>query len=110
MGRTITRLRNQQAGTDRYGNPVFTRTPTAIPGAMFAPERDSGDRVEVGREMVPTKPTLYWLKTHPDIRSDDVLVVDGVEYEVDGIPSAWRDDLSGTDLGGLVVTLRRVEG
>jgi len=110
MGRTITRLRHEQTGTDRYGNPAFERVPTLIPGAMFAPERDSGERIEVGREMVPFKPTLYWLKSHPDIRSDDVLVVDGVEYEVDGIPSAWRDDVSGTDLGGLVVTLRRVEG
>ena len=110
MGRTVTRLRNEQAGVDRYNNPVFERVATDIPGAMFAPERDSTELVEVGRVRVPFKPTLYWLRSHPDVRSDDLLVVDGVTYEVDGIPSVWRDDLSGTDLGGLVVTLKRVEG
>ena len=110
VGRTVTRLRGEQTGVDRYNDPVFDTVETDIPGALFAPERDSGESVEVGRERVPFKPTLYWLKSHPDIVHTDRIRVDGVVYEVDGIPSAWRDDLSGTDLGGLVVTLKRVEG
>lgn len=110
MGRTVTRRRRTASGTDRYGNPTFTTLDTDIPGALFAPERSSEEVVAVGRNMVPSKPTLYWLRDEPDIRRDDVILVDGAVYEVDGIPSVWRDDLSGTDLGGLVVTLKRVEG
>lgn len=112
MARVATRIRREQTGVDRYGDPVFETTELDIPGAMFAPERDrdSTEVVTVGRTTIPSKPTLYWYKTRPDIRADDKLRVDGVEYDVDGIPAPWRDDLGGTDVGGLVVTLKRVEG
>jgi len=109
--RTVTRLREVDAGTtDDYGNPVVTVTEVDIPGAMFAPERDSSEVIEVGRVQVPSKPTLYWYKTRPDITEHDQVRVDGDVYDVDGRPSRWQDDLGGTDVGGLVVTLKRVTG
>lgn len=110
MGRTVTRIRRVASGTDRYNNPTFTTEETNLPGALFAPERDSGEVIQVGRTIVSSKPTLYWFRDWPDVRADDVLRVEGVEYEVDGAPAPWSDDLGGTDVGGLVVTLRRVTG
>jgi hypothetical protein len=110
MGRTVTRLRNEQTGVDRYNNPVFEKVPTDIPGALFAPERSSGEVITVGRVVLTSAPTLYWLKERPDIAADDQIEVDGVVYDVDGKPAAWTDDLGGSDLGGLVVTLKRVTG
>lgn len=109
MARVVTRIRRQQSGVDRYGNPTYTTAELAIPGALFAPERDSTEVITVGSTTLSSKPTLYWLKQHPDITSSDRVRVDGVEYDVDGTPSPWRDDLGGTDVGGLVVTLSRVE-
>lgn len=110
MGRTVTRVRRVESGVDRYGNPTYTTSEVEIPGALFSPERDSSDVIAVGRTTVSSKPTLYWFMEKPDIRPDDVLRVDGLEYEVDGIPSPWSDDLSGGPVGGLVVTLKRVTG
>lgn len=110
MGRMVTRLRGVQTGVDRYNNPVYEVEEADIPGGLFAPERDSQESVEVGRQRVPFKPTLYWLRQHPDIVASDQIRVDGVVYDVDGTPSVWRDDLGGSSLGGLVVTLKRVEG
>jgi head-tail adaptor len=109
MARTVTRIRRQQDGADRYGNATYVETEAEISGAMFAPERDSTEVITVGRTTLSSKPTLYWLKQHPDITSADRMRVDGVEYDIDGIPSPWFDDLGGTDVGGLVVTLSRVE-
>lgn len=109
-GRTVTRLRGEQTGVDRYNQPVLMVVETDIPGALFAPERESAESVEVGRQQVPAKPTLYWLREWPDIVRTDQIRVDGVVYDVDGEPSVWRDDLGGSSLGGLIVTLKRVEG
>lgn len=110
MSRTVTRLRGEETGVDRYGNPVVEVTELDIDGALFAPERDSAESVEVGRQQSPSRPTLYWLRQHPDIVRTDQIRVDGVVYDVDGEPAVWRDDLGGSSLGGLVVTLKRVEG
>ena len=110
MARTVTRLRNEQTGVDRYNNPVYSTVEVDIPGALFSPERDSSDVITVGRTTISSKPTLYWFMEKPDIRADDRLRVDGLEYEVDGIPAPWTDDLSGSAVGGLVVTLKRVTG
>lgn len=106
----VVRLRNEVTGTDRYGNPEYGTTEAALPPALFSPERDSSEVIAVGRVTVSTKPTVYWLKQRPDVRAEDRLRVNGVEYDVDGAPAAWSDDLGGTDVGGLVVTLKRVEG
>ena len=109
MGRTVTRLRNEQTGVDRYNNPVYSTVEADIPGALFDPG-SSGETVTVGRAVLTSTPTLYWLREWPDLVAGDRVRVDGVVYEVEGRPAAWTDDLSGTDLGGLVVTLRAVSG
>lgn len=33
------------------------------------------------------------------IDSDDTLVIDGVEYQVDGLPGVWRNPFTGWDAG-----------
>lgn len=111
MGRTVTRIRDVDSGaTDDYGNPILTETEADIDGAMFAPERDGSEVITVGRTTISSKPTLYWYKERPDITEHDRIRVDGDMYEVDGRPAPWSDDLGGTAVGGLVVTLKRVTG
>jgi hypothetical protein len=106
----VVRLREEQTGTDRYNDPEYGTTEVELPPALFSPERDSSELITVGRVSLSEKPTLYWHKVQPDVRADDRLRVDGVEYDVDGVPSRWNDDLGGTDVGGLVVTLKRQGG
>jgi len=98
----VTRLRREQTGQDRYGNPLFELVESVIPDlALFAP-KDVIPAQEVGRSPVVVEPTLYWFKAWPDIRADDRVRVRGVEYEVQSIPAEWRS----RTVGGLAVKLR----
>lgn len=108
-GETVTRVRREAAGTDRGGNPTFTETLTDIPGAFFAPEQASSETLTVNRESVRTSPSLYFPGSWPDITERDAVIVRGERYMVDGEPADWRSPWGG-QLGGLVVTLKRVEG
>lgn len=100
----VSRLRKQQAGEDRYGDPIFEEVESALPRALFAPGGVS-EPVEPGRAPVVTEPTLYWRRQRPDVRASDRIKVRGRVFEVEGEPSDWR----GRSVGGLVVKLRRAE-
>lgn len=41
------------------------------------------------------------------IDSDDTLVIDGVEYEIDGLPGEWTNPFTGWD-AGMEVPIKRV--
>lgn len=109
IGEAVTRIRTQSAGVDRHGNPV-PGDPVESPlfGALFAPGSTS-EPFEVGRAAVIAEPTLYFPRTWPDLRPTDQVRVRGGVFEVIGDPSDWRSAYA-TAAGGLVVTLKRVEG
>lgn len=98
----VTRLRREQTGVDRYGNPTYGTTATDIPElALFAPKHTI-PALEVGRAPVVVEPTVYWFQVWPDVVASDRLRVRGVEYEVQSVPADWRSE----NVGGLVVVLR----
>lgn len=101
----VVRLRNEQVGEDEYRNPIFDDVPTDLPPALFAPGGVS-EPVELGRNPVVSEPTLYWPGEWPDVTHEDRLRVRGLVYAVEGQPADWRHP---SNLGGLVVTLRRAE-
>mgnify|MGYP001176982780 CR=1 FL=1 len=101
---SVTRYRRVQSGADAYGTPIYTRTATALPPALFAPGGVS-EPIEPGREPVVTEPTLYWPHNWPDVIASDELEVRGKRYAVIGEPADWR----GSSVGGLVVKLKRAE-
>lgn len=96
----VTRLRRDETGEDRYGNPVFQDVEFDLPGALFAP-RDIIPAAESGREPVVTVPTLYWDELWPDVIASDRLRVRDIVYEVQSQPAEWLGEG-----GGLVVKLR----
>lgn len=100
----VARYRRTQSGTDGRGDPIYTRTKTDLPPALFAPGGIS-EPVEPGREPVVTEPTLYWRRQWPDVAASDELEVRGKRYTVEGEPAEWR----GTRVGGLTVNIRRAE-
>lgn len=109
IGEQVTRRREQYTGTDRYGNPVFEFVDVVLSDrAAFDP---GGSRVpvEVGREQTITTPKLFFPGAWPDLITSDRVIVRGEEFAMQGDPPAWRDPW-GSDVGGLVVELKRAEG
>ncbi len=97
----VTRIRREQSGVDRYGNPEYATVESVLPElALFAP-RDVIPSLEVGRSPTIVEPTLYWFEVWPDVVASDRVRVRGVEYEVRTVPADWR----GRTIGGLVVKL-----
>lgn len=103
----VTRRRRVQTGEDRYGAPIYEPVDEVLPGRALFDPGGSREPVEVGREPVVTNPKLFFRNQWPDITSDDVLIVRGREYTVQGDPADWRNE---RDFGGLVVELQKASG
>lgn len=96
----VIRIRTTEGGTDQYGEPIpgaEERTPL-VP-ALYAPGGTS-EPTQSGATPVISSPSLYWRGHHPDITAADRLVVDGVQWRVEGKPAHWPK--------GTVVTLAAV--
>lgn len=110
MTESVTRVRAGEptGANDAFGQPIIgPPTELVIEGALFAPGGTS-EPVEVGRAPVITEPTLYFRDQWPDITAHDLVRVRGDLYAVEGRPANWHwGDVAD---GGLVVTLKAVEG
>ena len=109
-GEPVTRRRQQQTGTDRYGNPEYSTVDTVLPELAGFDPGGSREPVEVGREPTVTTPKLYFLRAYPDLTDDDQVIIRGVAYDIEGIPADWRSPFEGSDIGGVVVELKKVDG
>lgn len=109
IGEPVTRRREQQAGTDRYGDPIYETVDEVLRERAAFDPGGAREPVEVGREQVVTEPKLYFLKQYPDLRDDDQVIVRGQVYDIEGIPADWRSPF-GSAVGGVVVELKKVDG
>lgn len=109
VGEPVTRRRQQQTGVDRYGNPVYTPVDAVLPERAAFDPGGSRDPVEVGREQTITTPKLYFPKAYPDLNDTDQVLIRGVVFDLEGNPADWKSPY-GSDVGGLVVELKKAEG
>lgn len=109
VGEPVTRRRREQTGTDRYNNPIYGDVDTVLEERAAFDPGGSREPVEVGREQVITTPKLYFPRQWPDLTSSDRVIVRGVEYAIEGDLPDWRSPF-GSDVGGLVVELKRAGG
>lgn len=109
VGEPVTRRRQQQTGEDRYGSPVYELVDTVLPEPAAFDPGGSREPVEVGRTQTITTPKLYFPKAYPDLNDTDQVVVRGLVYAIEGTPPDWKSPY-GSDVGGLVVELKRAEG
>jgi SPP1 family predicted phage head-tail adaptor len=106
-GITVTVKRATASGVDRYGNATSTISTFDIAGCAWSPV-EGEELAELGRRGVVIDRRLF-LPYGSDIRHNDVVTIDGVDFAVAIAPGAWRSPYSG--LGrGVVAALRRVEG
>src|SRR5687768_13617846 len=109
VGEPVTRRRQEQTGEDRYGNPVYELVDTVLEERAGFDPGGSREPVEVGRTQTITTPKLYFRRQRPDLNDTDQVLVRGVVYAIEGDPADWRSPY-GSDVGGLVVELKRAEG
>lgn len=107
-GVTVTRRRYTNGPDDRYGNP--TKIPADVVLEQKAAFDPGGSRepVEVGRTRTVTTPKLYFVEP-VDLTPADEVFVGGRRFTVEGEPADWSDPF-GSDVGGTVVEIQRVDG
>jgi hypothetical protein len=103
----VVRLRRAVTGEDRNHDPIYETTRKRLRGAAAAP-RSSTDMRNGGRDGAITGLTVY-LPPFTDVRADDAIEVDGVTYEIDGVPGVWTNPHTG-HRAGVEVPLRRADG
>ena len=85
----VMRRRRGPASKDQYGNPVPGQWENvALPPAVFAPAT-STEPISAGAMPVTVPAALYWRNTTIDVTAEDHLIVDGIEYRVEGRPSTY---------------------
>jgi hypothetical protein len=108
FGEPVARVRREQTGTDRYGNPTFTDVVVTVDGAAVG-DPSFVEPAEVGRSSVVADVVLYWPRERVDGRADDRWIVRGVRYESVGPAFPWVNPWS-QETAGTVVRLKAVTG
>lgn len=104
-GRVVTLIRG---GTvDQYGNPTEGTDRIDIPGCAVAP-RTSTDTTDRGRSGVVVGLSVY-LPAGADVQPGDGFEIDGVAWQIEGVPGEWTSPFTGW-AAGIEVALSRGEG
>lgn len=100
---SITQIRQSSSGTDAYGEPIIVTTETELDAIVAA---RTGSKTVGAAEITVTSGITLYLAGGTDVQNDDIFVVRGERYVVDGEPFDWINGL-GSWNPGLVVDLQR---
>ncbi|MCB2411794.1 hypothetical protein LGT39_02885, partial [Demequina sp. TTPB684] len=92
-----------------YGKPTKTPVDVVLDQRPAFDPGGSREPVEVGRTQTVTTPKLYFVESVVDIADKDEVLIAGKRYTVQGDPADWPDPF-GSEVGGVVVELQRVDG
>ena len=107
-GLTVTVRRFTAGEPDAHGDETGVWADLAeLRGCAFDPGSSSEPRLP-GQDRVVVEPTLYAAHDAPVVPQDRIIVQD-VEYEVDGVARRWGNPFTGSSVGA-VISLRRVDG
>lgn len=111
-GKTVTIVRPGPPTFDDYGNDVpGPARQIDVPGCATAPQDGNGaggNEILQARDTVLAGLTLY-APSGTDLRPTDRVLVDGVLYEVDGLPGGFASPFTGSS-GPLVASLQYITG
>jgi len=91
-GKMVTLRHRVVAGQDNYGNDTLSFTEVNI-GPCSVQQGHSGE-VQTYTDRTVTDITVY-VPYGTDVGFLDVMIVDGLEYEVTGDPATWQSPFSG---------------
>lgn len=103
-------LRRYVAGTkDAHGNTGATFSdPEPLPAHFVAP----GSMTEPAQTNRDLSLVAYTIGVQPGtlVTERDRVLVDGIEYEIDGRPADWTRGPWSDTRGGIIIELRKAEG
>jgi hypothetical protein len=107
-GDTVTLLRTEVTGRDRYGNDILATVGTDVPGVAVWPRgaRANGEDTEARDTVIIGLTAL--LPPGVAVKATDRLQWRGEEYEIDGEPGLHRSYLTGFAAGTEVALVRVV--
>jgi hypothetical protein len=108
MNRPCTLLLRTSTGEDAYGNATVTEMSVATVCA-FQKQSSSVDAEDRSQNNLAESGWDLFLPFGPDINSGDAVIVDDLEYEVDGDPWPVRNELTG-EFSHVEAVCRRVSG
>lgn len=103
----ITQIRQSSSGTDAYGEPILITTEVELSAIVAA---RTGSKTVGAAEITVTSGLTVYLPPATDVRNDDIFIVRGVRYVLDGEPFDWRNGLGHWTPGTVIDLQREVNG
>lgn len=104
---SITQIRQSSSGTDAYGEPIIVTTETTLEAVVAA---RTGSKTVGAAEITVTSGLTLYLPPDTDIQNDDIFVVRGERYVLDGEPFDWRNPFGAWTPGTVIDLQREVNG
>jgi hypothetical protein len=91
-GMTVTLVKRTLAGQDANGNDVYTEKTLQVPNTVFVPGGASENLVFTDQT---TTIEQFYVPWGTDVTAYDAIIFQGIEYEIQGVPSQWVSPFSG---------------
>lgn len=104
---SITQIRRSSSGTDQYGEPIIVTTEIELEAKVAA---RTGSKTVGAAEITVTSGLTVYLPPNTDVKNDDVFVVRGERYVLDGESFDWRNELGNWNPGTVIDLQREVNG
>lgn len=89
---TITLVQRVLSGQDEYGNDTYTDNPVEVSNCIVQPA--SSNENDQWTEQISTDITVF-VPYGTEVSALDALLINGTEYEIQGIPQQWLSPFSG---------------
>lgn len=106
-GETITIKRKTLGDVDDFGNPTFVYSNITVRDALIAVD-GSDSPVSSDRDAVDAKISIY-LPPSVEIQNEDVFVIRGSQWVMDGTAQKWIPPFAGLE-GGQMIPVRQRRG
>jgi hypothetical protein len=104
---SITQIQQSSAGTDPYGEPIIVTTEVELMAIVGA---RTGSKTVGAGEVTVTSGLNVFLPPNTLVQNDDVFVVRGERYVLDGEAFDWRNGLGNWNPGTALSLQREVNG
>lgn len=104
---SITQIRQSSSGIDGYGQPVIVTSETELLAMVAA---RTGSKTVGAAEITVTSGLTVYLPAGTDVQNNDIFVVRGIRYVLDGEPFDWRNGLGNWRPGTVIDLQREVNG